>query len=138
MVAAYSKSAAANGNNLISMAYALPESRFTGVDLADQVVAAGCEVVNALGLTNIALQAADLRTIGPELGDFDYIIAHGVYSWIAADARQRLLAICRERLRPQGVALVTRDHPALTAALGEVAQVKSTLEQFARLALLTA
>jgi SAM-dependent methyltransferase len=96
-----------NGNNLIPMAYALPESHFTGVDLADQAVAAGCEVVDALGLTNITFQATDLRTIGPEFGEFDYIIAHGVYSWIAADARQRLLANCRERLKPQGVALVS-------------------------------
>jgi SAM-dependent methyltransferase len=96
-----------NGNNLIPMAYALPESHFTGVDTADQAVAAGCEVVDALGLANVTLQAADLRTIGAEWGEFDYIIAHGVYSWIAADARQRLLAICRERLRPQGVALVS-------------------------------
>jgi SAM-dependent methyltransferase len=96
-----------NGNNLIPMAYALPESHFTGVDLADQAVAAGCEVVEALGLTNSTLLAADLRTIDAEFGEFDYIIAHGVYSWITADARQRLLAICRERLRPQGVVLIS-------------------------------
>ena len=50
---------------------------------------------------------ADLRDLGPEEGEFDYIFAHGLYSWIPADVRDRLLAVCRERLAPQGVAFVS-------------------------------
>jgi SAM-dependent methyltransferase len=49
----------------------------------------------------------DLREIGPALGEFDYIIAHGVYSWIPEDVRERLLAVCRERLAPQGVVFIS-------------------------------
>ncbi|MCX6631793.1 MAG: methyltransferase regulatory domain-containing protein, partial [Candidatus Solibacter sp.] len=43
----------------------------------------------------------------PREGEFDYIFAHGLYSWIPAGVRDRLLAVCRERLAPQGVVFVS-------------------------------
>ena len=49
----------------------------------------------------------DLCEIGPAMGEFDYIIAHGVYSWVPDGVRDRLLAVCRERLTPQGVACIS-------------------------------
>ena len=60
-----------------------------------------------LGLSNMNLVAADLRDIGAGHGAFDYIIAHGVYSWVPAEVRDRLLAVCAERLSPQGVAYIS-------------------------------
>jgi hypothetical protein len=38
---------------------------------------------------------------------FDYVIAHGLYSWVAPPVRDRLLALCREALSEQGVAYVS-------------------------------
>ena len=96
-----------DGGNLIPMAYYLPGGSFVGIDLAEEPIAAGCEVIAALGLRNLTLKAADLREIGPEYGEFDYIIAHGLYSWIPVAVRDRLLAVCRERLAPRGVAFVS-------------------------------
>jgi SAM-dependent methyltransferase len=96
-----------NGANLIPLAYHLPESRFTGIDLAAAPVGAACATAGELGLSNIDLRVADLRDLGAEMGEFDYILAHGLYSWIPADVRDRLLAVCRERLAPEGVAFVS-------------------------------
>jgi SAM-dependent methyltransferase len=96
-----------NGGNLIPMAYYLPESRFTGVDLADRAVEAGRSVVEGLELQNIELHAADLRSIDESYGSFDYIIAHGVYSWVPAEVRDALLAVAAARLAPQGVAFIS-------------------------------
>ena len=96
-----------DGGNLIPMAYALPGARFLGVDLADSAIAAASGTAAALDLRNIAFEAADLRDIGARHGEFDYIIAHGLYSWIPPDIRDRLLAICRERLAPQGICFVS-------------------------------
>lgn len=96
-----------DAGNLLPMAYYLPGGTFTGIDLAAEPIAAGCAHANALGLRNLTLQAADLRDIGPEYGEFDYIIAHGLYSWIPRDIRDRLMAVCRERLAPQGVAFIS-------------------------------
>jgi SAM-dependent methyltransferase len=96
-----------SGGNIIPMAFRLPGSRFTGVDLADQPIAEGQRVAGELELANLELIAMDLCDIGPALGEFDYIIAHGVYSWVADPIRDRLLAVCRERLAPQGVAYIS-------------------------------
>jgi SAM-dependent methyltransferase len=89
------------------MAYALQSSRFVGVDLAAGPVAAGQQSAADLGLSNLALHAADLREIGPASGEFDYIVAHGVYSWVPPDVREALLAVCRDRLAPGGIAFVS-------------------------------
>lgn len=96
-----------DASNLIPMAYALPESRFTGIDLAAEPIAAGCLTIAALGLENISLISADLRDVGSEYGEFDYIVAHGVYSWVPRDVRDRLMAVCAERLSPHGIAFIS-------------------------------
>jgi methyltransferase-like protein len=96
-----------DGGNLIPMAYSLPESRFIGIDLADGLITAGRESIDALDLRNISLAAGDLREIDASWGEFDYIIAHGLYSWIPAAVRDRLLAVCGERLTPNGIAFVS-------------------------------
>ena len=96
-----------NGANLIPLAYYLPESRFTGIDLAAEPIGAACAMAGALDVRNIELRVADLRDLGPKDGEFDYIFAHGLYSWIPAAVRDRLLAVCGERLAPQGVAFVS-------------------------------
>jgi SAM-dependent methyltransferase len=96
-----------SGGNIIPMAFRLPGSRFTGVDLADRAIAEGQRVAGELELANLALIAMDLCDIGPAMGEFDYIIAHGVYSWIPDGIRDRLLAVCGERLAPQGVAYIS-------------------------------
>ncbi len=93
--------------NLIPMALELPGSEFTGIDLAGDAIHEGCAVVSALGLRNITLRQLDLMAAGPELGEFDYIIAHGLYSWVPANVRERLLRICRANLAPSGVAYVS-------------------------------
>ncbi len=96
-----------NGANLIPLAYYLPESRFTGIDLAAGPIGAACAMAGKLDVHNIELRVADLCGVGPEYGEFDYIFAHGLYSWIPAGVRDRLLAVCRERLAPHGVAFVS-------------------------------
>jgi SAM-dependent methyltransferase len=96
-----------DGGNLIPLAYSLPKSRFTGIDLAARPLAVAREIADALALTNIHLQARDLCSLGHADGEFDYIFAHGIYSWVPGHVRDRLLAICRERLTPHGVAFIS-------------------------------
>ena len=96
-----------NGGNLIPLAYHLSRSRFLGIDLARTAIAAARKTAKHLKLANLELRAADLRTLDPSDGHFDYILAHGIYSWVPAEVRDRLLAICRARLAPNGVAFVS-------------------------------
>lgn len=96
-----------NGANLIPLAYHLPGSRFTGIDLATAPIASARTMARDLELSNIELSVTDLGDLGPESGDFDYIFAHGIYSWVPADVRDALLSVCRRRLTPHGVAFIS-------------------------------
>ena len=87
-----------SAGNLIPMAHRLPGSSFVGIDLAELPIEMGREVARDLELANLELTAMDLCAIGPQMGEFDYIVVHGLYSWIPDAVRDRLLAVCRERL----------------------------------------
>jgi SAM-dependent methyltransferase len=97
----------AGGGNLISLAEILPGSRFVGIDLSPRQLAASRQKVRALGLTNVELHAMDILDVGEAFGRFDYILCHGVYSWVPADIRDKILAVCAGNLMPQGIAYVS-------------------------------
>jgi SAM-dependent methyltransferase len=96
-----------DGGNLVPMAYTLPGSRFVGIDLASSAIARGAALIEALGLGNVELHGMDLMEVTPALGRFDYVIAHGVYSWVPALVRDRLLEVSRSHLSPHGIAYVS-------------------------------
>jgi methyltransferase-like protein/protein-L-isoaspartate O-methyltransferase len=97
----------ASGGNLLPMAYGLPESQFVGIDLSARQIAAGQQMAAALGLTNLTLHALDVRAIPPDFGQFDYIIAHGLYAWVPPAVQDSILTICQRHLAPQGVAYIS-------------------------------
>src|SRR5260370_32616322 len=90
------------------MAFQLPESEFVGLDVARRPIASGEAFVAQFGLQNVFLHPMDLCEASvSQLGEFDFIIAHGVYSWVPQPIRERILAICSEMLKPEGVAYVS-------------------------------
>lgn len=95
------------GGNLIPMAQSLRESRFVGIDLSRQQVADGGGIVEALGLSNIEMRSMSILDIDENFGQFDYIICHGVYSWVPNEVRDKILAVCRQNLAPNGVAYIS-------------------------------
>lgn len=96
-----------NGTNLAPMAWALRNSEFVGIDLAGLPIRQGRQMACDLRLANLRLVHGDLTAIDAEWGQFDYILAHGVYSWVPAEVRMRLLEVCRQRLAPRGIAFVS-------------------------------
>src|SRR6202030_4098945 len=96
------------GSNIVGMAFQLPASEFIGLDLARRPIESGQNFVKELGLSNVTLYQMDLCEADSErFGRFDYIIAHGLYSWVPQPVRERILAVCRKMLRPQGVAYIS-------------------------------
>jgi len=95
------------GSNIIPMAFQYPGSEFLGIDLSETAIAKGVRDVADLGLKNITLRCADIMHIDAGYGHFDYIIAHGVYSWVPAPVRERVLSILSGNLAPNGVAYVS-------------------------------
>lgn len=96
----------AAGGNLIPMAFRLPASEFLGVELSPAQAAAGNALIARLGLGNIRLLQADILDLA-DIGQFDYVIAHGLYSWTPPAVRERLFALCGEALAPHGIAYVS-------------------------------
>src|SRR5258705_3401268 len=89
------------------MAAALPNSHFTGIDLASDPVRRGGEVIKALDISNVDLQVGDITQADFGGVCFDYIIAHGLYSWVPTPVRDRILQICRDHLRENGIAYIS-------------------------------
>lgn len=97
----------ASGDNLVGMAYTLRGAVFAGVDLSPRQVGEGRRRAAELGLANVTFHAGDLRDLDGSCGEFDYVIAQGVLSWVPGGVRRRFWEVCRERLAPGGVAFVS-------------------------------
>lgn len=97
----------ATGGNIIPMADALPNCNFVGIDLSERQIQMGQAAVTRLHLNNIELLSMNLMEVARDFGTFDYIIAHGVFSWVPPDAQEHLLHICARNLSANGIAYVS-------------------------------
>lgn len=95
------------GGNIISQALFNPDATFVGIELSQEQVENGNEVIANAGLTNVSLIQSDIASIGSEIGTFDYIIAHGVYSWVDDGVKEALLRLIDEHLAEDGIAYVS-------------------------------
>jgi len=97
----------AAGGNLIPLAVAIPSASFVGIDLSRRQLEDGWGLIEQLGLNNIELQHRNISDVGPEDGKFDYILCHGVFSWVDSAVQEQILSICSENLSPNGVAYIS-------------------------------
>lgn len=95
------------GGNIISQALFNPDATLVGIELSQEQVEKGNEVIANAGLTNVSLIQSDIASIGSEIGTFDYIIAHGVYSWVDDGVKEALLRLINEHLAEDGIAYVS-------------------------------
>jgi SAM-dependent methyltransferase len=99
--------ACGDGMNLVPIAATLPDATFVGFDFAARPIARAQRMASDLGLANIRLTQLDLREVPADLGSFDYIIAHGLYSWIPTEVRAHVMPLIARHLAPNGVAFVS-------------------------------
>jgi methyltransferase-like protein/SAM-dependent methyltransferase len=97
----------ASGGNLLPMAVMLPHSKFVGIDLSPRQIADGQALLDRLQLPNVELKAMSITDLDASAGTFDYIIAHGVFSWVPREVQDKILDVCRENLAPHGVAYIS-------------------------------
>ena len=95
------------GGNIISQALFNPDATFVGIELSQEQVEKGNEVIANAGLINVSLIQSDIASIGSEIGTFDYIIAHGVYSWVDDGVKDALLRLIDEHLAEDGIAYIS-------------------------------
>jgi SAM-dependent methyltransferase len=93
-----------NGANVLRLAYYRRQATFVGVDGAASQIELANVRKSALGLSNLEFIHTDFRTANQRLsGQFDYILAHGIFSWVSQEIRDALLELFAERLRPGGL-----------------------------------
>lgn len=95
------------GGQLVPIAHAFSGSECLGVDLSSAAVARARTYAERAGVLNCAFRAQDLTQFPADTGTFDYIIAHGVYSWVPELVRDALLSICSRHLAPEGLAYIS-------------------------------
>ncbi len=95
------------GGNLIPLAQIIPTATFVGIDYAHRQILQGQAIADMVGLSNLRLKAMSLAEVDEELGEFDYILCHGVYSWVSDENQRHILRIISQHLAPNGVAYVS-------------------------------
>jgi methyltransferase-like protein/ubiquinone/menaquinone biosynthesis C-methylase UbiE len=95
------------GFNLLAMAQIFPDGEFVGIDASKRQIEDGQEMVSATGVKNLRLVTADLSKLEEDLGKFDYIITHGIFSWVPQEVKDAILRISSENLNPNGIAYVS-------------------------------
>lgn len=95
------------GGNIISQAAHNPEATFIGIELSQDQVEKGNKIIGDSKLDNVSLVQGDILNFDESMGTFDYIIAHGFYSWVSDEMKDKLLAIISNHLADNGIAYVS-------------------------------
>ncbi|MCI4678268.1 class I SAM-dependent methyltransferase [Rhodoblastus acidophilus] len=95
------------GTNIASMAAAAPGSEFVGIDLAAGAIERGRKTLALAGLVNVSLHCCDIAEPAAIEGEFDYIVAHGIYSWTGEIVRKAILRVMGQRLTAHGIAFLS-------------------------------
>lgn len=96
-----------SGTNLLAMAQLFPNAEFVGIDYSAKQIQDAEAALAATGLTNVRFIEADIANLGEDLGQFDYIITHGIYSWVPNHVKEAILRISQENLKPNGLAYIS-------------------------------
>lgn len=97
----------ASGGNLIPLAERYPGAYCLGIDLSERQIADGCRLLQQLGLPNCELRQADIMDLDETWGHFDYIICHGIFSWVPPVVQDKILQVCRQLLTANGIAYIS-------------------------------
>ncbi|HLK41597.1 MAG TPA: methyltransferase [Polyangiaceae bacterium] len=93
-----------DATNLLPLARYRPKARFVGVDGSAALMAAAHAGRDAIGARNLALVQGRFEDALADLeGPFDYVVLHGVFSWVDDATRDALLAFAARALSPTGL-----------------------------------
>ena len=95
------------GSNLLPLAMAFPDSDFVGIDLAPKQIQEAESLKKESGLKNIRFINASITELKEDIGKFDYVICHGVFSWVPKVVQDAILATCRDNLNEDGMAIIS-------------------------------
>jgi len=100
-----------NGFTALTVAATSPQAEVWGFDFNPAHIETARNLADRAGLTNVHFAEAsfaELAALPPSgLPELDFIVSHGVASWISPENRHHMLEVIRQRLRPGGLAYVS-------------------------------
>ncbi len=97
----------ASGGNILPLAGRLPQAEFVAVDFSAVQIGEAERLAREYGIKNIRFEHMSLADIDAGFGLFDYIICHGIYSWVTPEIQAAILRVCHDNLCDEGVAFVS-------------------------------
>jgi SAM-dependent methyltransferase len=125
------------GTTAVMLAATHPRGQFHGIDAMPEHAEGGRRFAAECEVTNVVFHAADFASAADlALPKFDYIVAHGVYSWVGPQVRADLRSFIDNRLKLGGLVYLSyyampgraADLPfqRLVRAIGETCEGDST------------
>lgn len=105
----YCEIGCAHGDTLVALAAAHPRARFVGIDIVASHIASAKKLARDSGLENVGVLERDVAELvdSDDVGELDYVVAHGVLSWVSPETRRALVAFAAKKLRPGGLLYVS-------------------------------
>lgn len=97
----------AEGGNIIPHAVHNPKGEYVGIDLSKVQIDAGKKHIKEMGLKNIELKHCSITDIDDSFGKFDYIICHGVFSWVPDFVQDKIIEVSKKNLNKNGVVYIS-------------------------------
>ncbi len=95
------------GANAVLFAQEYPKSEVVAIDLSEEEIRIGKEKLNGFEIKNLDLKVANIMDIDESWGKFDYIICHGVWSWVPEVVREKILELSSKNLSKEGIAFIS-------------------------------
>ena len=97
----------AAGGNSLPFAFMYPDADIVAIDIAEAQIAEGQRIVKQAQLKNISLKNMSMTELPNDLEPFDYVIAHGVLSWIPKQTQTQIFRVVEQSLGSNGGAYIS-------------------------------
>jgi len=97
----------AGGGNILPIASQFPNATCVGIELSEVQVQNGRIATKFVGLDNLEIKQGSVTDITSALGKFDYILCHGVFSWVPDFVREAILNVSSQNLSENGVVFIS-------------------------------
>ena len=96
------------GMTALTLAAANPAAQVYGIDFMAEHIDVSRRLAESAGIGNAFFhQLSFAQALAEDFEPFDYIVAHGVYTWVNAEVRAEVTAFIQRYLKPGGLAYIS-------------------------------
>lgn len=96
------------GMTALTLAAANPAAQVYGIDFMPEHIDVSRQLAERAGINNAFFhQLSFAQALAEDFEPFDYIVAHGVYTWVNAEVRAEVTAFIQRYLKPGGLAYIS-------------------------------